>query len=98
MVIERYNFDTGEKLTPSISVPLVYPDKARALGIEGVVSVSFKVNKDCSITDINITKSLSPDCDKEVIRVITKLGTLQKKYEVRCEEGVVNKDVRFELR
>lgn len=97
VVIERYDFDAEEKRPPLISVPLVYPENARKLGIEGVVSVSYKLNKDGSITEISITKSLSPDCDKEVVKVITKLGELQKKYGVRCEEKNVNKDIKFEL-
>jgi antitoxin component YwqK of YwqJK toxin-antitoxin module len=96
-VTEKFDFDTGKKLAPIINVTIKYPTYAHDNEISGTVSVSYKSNKDCSISDLKVTKSLSSDCDQEVIRVITKLSRLQKKYGETCEDKIVNKDFRFVL-
>jgi TonB family protein len=38
--------------------------------IQGVVTVSFFVEKDGSLTEIKVTKSMSPPFDEEALRVI----------------------------
>ena len=52
---------------------LHYPGLARIQRIEGKVIAVFYVEKDGSITGIDIAKSLSPECDKEVRRVLRKM-------------------------
>lgn len=47
-----------------------YPDSAVSQGIEGNVVVEFTVNEKGNLTDIKITKGLSEDIDKEVVKVI----------------------------
>ena len=49
---------------------LQYPKKARELKRQGKVVAVFYVEKDGSITGINITQSLSPECDREALRVL----------------------------
>ncbi len=49
---------------------LKYPPEDRSRNIEGKVVAVFYVEKDGSVTGINITKSLSPACDREVRRVL----------------------------
>ncbi|MCX6234594.1 MAG: TonB family protein [Bacteroidetes bacterium] len=49
---------------------MVYPWPAREQGIEGTVTVLFIVEKDGSVTNIEVTGSLGYGCDEEAIRLI----------------------------
>lgn len=49
---------------------LRYPPNARSRKIQGKVVAVFYVEKDGHVTGINITQSLSPDCDREARRVL----------------------------
>lgn len=49
---------------------LEYPVVARRLGIEGKVYVQFIINKDGSITDLEILKGIGSGCDQEALRVL----------------------------
>jgi len=49
---------------------LIYPDKARRMGIEGRVFVQFIVEKDGSLTSIKVLKGIPGDCNEEAIRVL----------------------------
>ena len=62
---------------------LRYPASAEEKKIEGKVIVSFIVNKNGSISDIKIIKSLDPDCDSEVLRVMKKMP----KWKPGTEKG-----------
>ena len=50
-----------------------YPASAVKAGLQGMVIVRFVVERDGSVGDATVTKSLSPDCDKESIRLIQSL-------------------------
>lgn len=47
-----------------------YPVVAQENGVQGRVVVSFVVEKDGSITDVNVMKSVDPSLDKEAARVV----------------------------
>ena len=49
---------------------MVYPPAARRMGIDGTVHASFVVSKTGEISDIQILRGISSECDKEAIRVI----------------------------
>lgn len=49
---------------------LRYPYKARQDKTEGKVVAVFYVEKDGNISGISVTKKLSPECDREVLRVL----------------------------
>jgi protein TonB len=53
---------------------LLYPERARAKGIQGLVQVFFKVDKDGTITDPYILKSLEYSLDQETLRIILQSG------------------------
>lgn len=50
-----------------------YPAKARSLGIEGRVTLSFIIDTDGSLTDIKVLKGIGAGCDEEAIRVLKKM-------------------------
>ncbi len=49
---------------------LKYPAAAQSRRVQGRVVAEFIVNKDGSITDVRIVRSLSPPCDGETLRVL----------------------------
>lgn len=51
---------------------IVYPRIARDLGVQGRVVVQFVVEKDGSVSDIVVVKSLGSGTDEEAIRVLQK--------------------------
>lgn len=50
-----------------------YPVVAQENGVQGRVVVSFIVERDGSITDVNIVKSVDPSLDKEAQRVVKSM-------------------------
>jgi protein TonB len=49
---------------------LVYPEKARRMGLEGRVFIQFIVEKDGSLTDFSILKGMMGGCNEEALRVM----------------------------
>ena len=52
---------------------LQYPAAARSRKTQGKVEAVFYIEKDGRVTGIRITKSLSPECDREALRVLSKM-------------------------
>ena len=52
---------------------LRYPTVARNKKTQGKVVAVFYIEKDGSVTGISVTKSLSPECDNEALRVLRKM-------------------------
>ena len=49
---------------------LRYPIFAEEMGLQGRVIIGIVVEKDGSLTDIKVVKSVDPSLDKEAIRVV----------------------------
>jgi TonB family protein len=49
---------------------LLYPEKAKSMGIEGKVFVQFIVMKDGKLNDVKVVKGIGAGCDEEAVRVI----------------------------
>ena len=56
-----------------LSKNIKYPVVAEENGIQGRVIVSFVVEKDGSITDVRVVKSVDPSLDKEAQRVVKSM-------------------------
>ena len=52
---------------------LRYPAQAQQQKIQGKVVAVFYVEKDGSITGLKVTQSLSPECDREALRVLSMM-------------------------
>ena len=50
-----------------------YPPEAEENGIQGRVVCSFIVERDGSITDVRVAKSVDPSLDKEAVRVVSAM-------------------------
>lgn len=56
---------------------LKYPTSAKDSGLEGKVIASFVISSTGTMKDIAIKRSLSKDCDEEVIRVLEEMAKSQ---------------------
>jgi len=71
VVDEMPEFPTGQQgLGDFIRSNLSYPRAALDAKIEGIVIASFIVEKDGSISHVEIVRGLGYGCDEEVIRLI----------------------------
>lgn len=50
-----------------------YPSRAMDNNIKGTVVCKFVVSKTGAVSNCTVVKSLDPDCDKEAVRVISKM-------------------------
>lgn len=82
-VIVEPSYKGGDKkLYKFLSENVSYPDKAIERRITGTVLLKFVVEKDGSITNIEIARSVARDIDEECIRVVKKMP--------RWKPGTVN--------
>jgi protein TonB len=54
-----------------------YPQLAKDKGIEGIVVTTFLVQKDGSLTDVEILRGIGGYCDEEAIRLIKSMEMWQ---------------------
>ena len=55
-----------------VSKNLMYPRRAKSMGVEGKVFVQFIVDKDGQIIDVKVIKGIGAGCDEEAERVISE--------------------------
>ena len=68
---EMPRFPGGDsELMKFFSENLVYPEIAKRAGIEGRVILSFIVDKNGNIIDVEVAKSIGAGCDEEAMRVL----------------------------
>ena len=71
---EMPEFPGGQKaLMEYINRNLKYPAEAHAKGIQGRVIVTFVIQKDGSIADTEVARSVDPNLDKEAVRIISSM-------------------------
>ena len=63
----------GDDWIPFWHMNLQYPKIAREIGIEGHVGVQFTVNKDGSIDDATVIRSVDPLLDTEALRLVRNM-------------------------
>lgn len=74
VVEEMPSFPGGDSgLMAYLSQTIKYPVAAEENGIQGRVIVTFVVERDGSITDVKVAKSVDPSLDKEAVRVIKSM-------------------------
>jgi protein TonB len=47
-----------------------YPEAAVKTGVEGIVMVVFVIEKDGSVSNVEVSKGIGSGCDEEAVRVI----------------------------
>lgn len=74
IVEDQPTFPGGsESLSQYLSNNLQYPETAYNNKVEGTVYVTFVVEKDGTVSNVKIRRGIHPDCDAEVIRVISEM-------------------------
>lgn len=85
----RPQFPGGNNaLVSFLSKNIRYPEQARKDKVAGKVVVMFVVEADGRITGARVAQSLSPECDKEAVRVVNLMPKWSPAYQngkpVRC--------------
>jgi len=98
-VDEMAVFPGGEvALLKWVSENLVYPVKAMQNEIQGRVSVRFVIQADGTVDDVKLMRSVSPELDKEAIRVVKTLPKFQPaKMNGEAVAVYYNLPIRFRL-
>ena len=74
VVEEQPMFPGGmQELMKFLQTNIRYPKEAQARGLQGRVVVQFVVNKDGSICEENVVKSVDPQLDAEALRVLRSM-------------------------
>ena len=74
VVEEQPMFPGGmQELMTFLQTNIRYPKEAQARGLQGRVVVQFVVNKDGSICEENVVKSVDPQLDAEALRVVRSM-------------------------
>ncbi len=99
VVEEQPTFPGGNAaITTYLSQNLKYPQSAFDAEIEGTVYANFIIEKDGSVSNVKILRGIHPDCDAEVIRVVSEMPKWnpgkQRGQAVRVQ---FNLPVRFRL-
>ena len=66
-----------EAMAAYISKSIVYPEKAKADGVEGKVFVQFVVDTDGSIAEATVLRGVGGECDAEALRVVKSMPKWQ---------------------
>ena len=61
-------------LTKYMQQHVNYPPEAKKANVKGKVQVSFIVEKDGSLTDVQLLKKLGYGCDEEALRVVNTMS------------------------
>lgn len=74
VVEEMPSFPGGmPALSQYVTKELRYPKEARQMNIEGLVLVSFVVEKDGNISNASVLRGIGGGCDEEALRVVARM-------------------------
>lgn len=74
VVGQQPNFPGGkEELFKYLAYNMIYPADAAKNKVEGRVLVTFVIEHDGSISNVNVVNSVYPSLDKEAIRVVSEM-------------------------
>ena len=59
-----------DKMAKYLSENISYPEEAKEKGISGRVFISFVIEKDGSVTEVKVMRSVDPIVDNEAVRVV----------------------------
>jgi len=87
-----------QKMLQHIYTNIVYPQEARDAGIEGMIVVSFIVEKDGSVNAPKILRSIGGGCDEEVLRLVNIMPSwIPGRHAGEAVATQFNLPVRFKL-
>ena len=102
IVQEMPEFPGGQiEMIKYIQKNIVYPPSAREAGINGTCYLSFVVNEDGTISNVEVLKGVPgcPECDKEAIRVIKSMPLwIPGKQNGKEVKVLINLPIHFVLK
>ena len=94
-LVESERFNCSQKrLLEYIYTNIKYPAEARKNSIEGRSVAQFVVEKDGSISNVQIVRAIGGGCDEEVQRVVMSMNDMAEKWIPGRQRG---KDVRVQF-
>ena len=66
-----FNGGDANEFSKWVNSRLVYPEKARELGIQGRVTLQFTIGTDGCVSAVNVLKGADPLLDEEAVRVVS---------------------------
>ncbi len=88
----------AQELYNYLGTNIKYPVMAKESGIQGKVYVTFVVERDGSITDVNIIRGIGGGCDEEAVRVVSSMPKWKPgKQRGKAVRVQYNLPVRFTL-
>ena len=95
---ERAEYPGGQQaIAQLIKKNFKVPEYATKRGIEGLIKVYFKVNKEGNVEGIDVSKSLCEPCDQEAIRIV-KMMEQWKPGKKRGQYYVAPHSLPFRIR
>jgi protein TonB len=85
----------NQKMLTYISSQVKYPNEARNDGIQGTVVVSFIVDENGNLTNLEFVKKIGGGCDEETMRVFEEMAKLPQKWTAGKQDG---KNVKVRMR
>jgi TonB family protein len=78
IVEKQPEFDGGlDAFHRHIMNEVKYPLQARQAGLEGRVDVQFVIEKDGSLSEVQVVKGIGAECDREAVRVVQSIPPFQ---------------------
>ncbi len=73
LVEQKPTFQGGDanQFARYVNEHLIYPESAKAAGIQGRVTLQFVVDTDGSMSDVKVLRGVHPDLDAEALRVLS---------------------------
>lgn len=80
--------EVSENLMKYLAENIKYPVIAQENGIQGLITASYTVNEDGTVSDVRIKVGADPSLDKEVLRVVSSIpaSAMGKSNAKRAEE------------
>ena len=75
-------------LTTFLSENINYPEKARLAGVQGRVLLDLIVERDGSVSDVTVLRSVDPELDAEAVRVCKMMPKFMPAVNAETDEPI----------
>lgn len=67
----KFNGEDAARFSQWVTGRLLYPQSAKQAGVQGMVTVTFKVNSDGKVSDVRVLRGVCDALDAEAVRVVS---------------------------
>lgn len=87
--LEEKNECSTSKMLEFIYNNLKYPELARSSGVEGQIVLQFIIEKDGSVSNINVVRPLEGGCTEAAVEVVEAMNKMDSKWTPGKQSGKV---------